>query len=125
MKRFEISLIVFLILLIIIYLIDYLFIKRKYLKILEGKKKRKKTKELMEITYLVNKFKLNKDLLPMNSLTKEICFINAFIISFVIAILMLLNINIFFQLIIGFVLLLALIYSLYELLGRHLVRKGY
>ena len=79
----------------------------------------------MEIEYLVHKFKLDKKLLPMKKLLLEIAFINALIISFVAVIIMLIDINIILQLIIGFILLMALIYSLYEILGNHLVKKGY
>ena len=117
------NLITFCLLFIIIFIIDYFFIKRKYVK--KTKRKKKKKNELMEITYLVNKFKLDKDKLPMNKLVIFISLINALIISLVASIIFLLKINIIWQLLIGFILLLALIYAMYELLGKVLERRGY
>jgi len=126
MSKLEASLILYIILFIIIFLIDYLFIKRKYLKILNGKsKKKKRVKELTEIVYLIGKFKLEKDKLPINKILIISSLINAFIISLVSVIVMLININVTLQLIIGFILLISLIYSLYEILGMYLVKKGY
>lgn len=126
MSKLEAALILFLIILVIVFLLDYVFVKKKYLKRLNVKKKnKKKNNELTEIAYLVGKFKLNKKELPMNKLLLGISFINGFIISFVAIVVLLINIHIIFQLIIGFILLLALIYSLYELIGRYLVKAGY
>ena len=71
MEKLEATLILFLLLLVIIFLVDYFFIKRKYLKRLNGKskkKKKEKNNELTEIAYLVGKFKLNKNELPLNKL---------------------------------------------------------
>ena len=126
MEKLSAALILFAIMLVLIFLLDYFVIKRKYLKKLTGKNKsKKKNNELTELSYLVLKFKLNKDKLPLNILLVVISFINAFIISLVAIVVMLININIIIQLIIGFVLLIALIYSIYELLGRYLLKKGY
>jgi len=126
MDKLTAALILFLILLGVIFLVDYIFIKRNYLRRLNGKKKRKKKdSEITEIVYLIGKFKLDKSKLPMNKLLLGISFINAFIISLVAVLVILININILLQLIIGFILLIALIYSIYELLGRYLVKKGY
>jgi len=74
---------------------------------------------------LINKFKLDKNKLPLNYLLIGISLINSFIISLVSIVVILININVIFQLGIGFILLIALIYSIYELLGRYLVKKGY
>jgi len=117
MDKLTAALILFLILLGVIFLVDYIFIKRNYLRRLNGKKKRKKKdSEITEIVYLIGKFKLDKSKLPMNKLLLGISFINAFIISLVAVLVILININILLQLIIGFILLIALIYSIYELL---------
>lgn len=123
MNKLQASLYLFLILLIIIFLIDYVFIKRKHLKETTGKKKNKKDSELIEILYLSGKFNLEKNKLNTNGLLIGISFINAFIISLVAVVVLMLNIYILFQLLIGFILLIALIYSIYELLGRYLVKK--
>ena len=125
MERIEAALILFGILFISVFLIDYIFIKRKYIKKINSKKKKKKSSELTEITYLISKFKLNKQELPINGLLIVISLINAFIISLVAIVVMLIDIYVIFQLIIGFILLIALIYSIYELLGRYLVKRGF
>ena len=51
--------------------------------------------------------------------------INAFIISFTFMVIYIIPWDLPFQLLLGFVLLFALIYASYELLGRHLVKKGW
>ena len=122
MSRVEAAGIVFGLLFIIIFIIDYFFINRKYLR---KSKKNKKARELTEISYLVSKFNLDKDKLNMNKLTIIIAIINAFIIALVSVLVMLIKVFIVLQLLIGFILLIALIYSIYERLGRTLVKKGY
>ncbi len=124
MDKREASIIVFLVLLLIIFLVDYFLVKRRYLKKYLGKKESKKNNELMEISYLVAKFNLDKSKLNMHYLLIEISLINAFIMSTVIVIMLVLNIFILLKLLIGFILLFALIYSMYEILGRRLVKKG-
>ena len=121
-------LIEFIILFVVIFLLDYLLINRKYLNRINGKSKRKRkknTNELTELSYLVKKFNLDRNKLPLNKLMIIIAIINAFIISLTGEVVLLIDVNIIIQLLIGFILLLALIYSLYELLGRHLVKKGF
>lgn len=127
MGKLAAGLIVFLMLLLIVFVVDYLFIKRSYFKRITGKKKskKKKTGDITEITYLVGKFELDKNKLPLKYLLIAISFINAFIISLVAVVVITINIHLVFQMLIGFVLLFALIYSLYELLGRYLVKKGF
>ena len=125
MDRLEAALIFFGMLFVIIFFFDYVFIKRRYLKRLNGKKKNKKNNELTELTYLIKKFNLDKNKLPLNNLLLVISFINAFIISLVAVIVLLLDTYILFQFGLGFILLIALIYAIYELLGRYLERRGY
>ena len=122
MSRELAALIVFGLLFIIVFVFDYFFVKRRYLK---KKKKGRKKSELIEIAYLVGKFQIDIDKVKMNKLLIVTSLINAFIIALVSVTILLIRINIFLQLIIGFILLLALIYSLYEILGRHLIKKGY
>ena len=125
MNRLQAALILFAILFVFLFIGDYFFIKRRYLKRIKGKgKKRKKNNELTEVTYLTSKFNLDKNKLNLNKLLIVISIINAFIISLVSVVVMLIRINVILQLIIGFVLLISLIYALYELLGRFLVMKG-
>ena len=119
------ALIFFGILFVIIFFFDYFFVKRRYLKRLNGKKKKKKNNELTEIVYLVNKFNLDKNSLNKNKLCIVFSLINAFIISLVAVVVLLIDTYIVLQLLIGFILLIALIYAMYELLGRYLERRGY
>ena len=130
MNRTVAGLIVFGIIFGCVFGVDYFFIKRRYLKKLKNgdsdnkrrKKKNNGNDDLMEIGYLVNKFKLDKSKLPLKRLLVEISLINAFIIVLVSVVVLVLDIYTIFKLLIGFVLLFALIYAIYELLGRHLVK---
>ncbi len=118
-SRLEAGIIVFLVLFIVIFVFDYFFIKRKYLK----KKRKKKNNELMELSYLINKFNLNRDTLNLKRLLFCISLINAFIISLVSVTVLAIDTYVILKFIIGFILLIALIYAIYELLGRFLERK--
>ena len=102
MERVKAGIIIFCFLFIVIFIIDYFFIKRRYLKNI---KKKKNKKDLMEINYLVNKFKLNKENLPINNLLVIISIINAFIISIVYITLLVFDTYLIVKLIIGFFLL--------------------
>lgn len=110
---------------IIIFFVDYIFIKRRYIKRIIKKKKIKKNNELTELSYLIAKFNLDKSKLPLNSLVLVISIINAFIISLVATLVLMVRTYIVLQLLLGFVLLIALIYAIYELLGRYLERRGF
>ena len=122
MSKVEAAAILFGILFVIIFILDYFLVNRRYLKRVD---KNKKVKEITEVSYLVSKFKLDKKKLQVNKLMIVIAIINAFIIALVSVSVMLIKINIILQLLIGFVLLIGLIYSLYEILGRILVKEGF
>ncbi len=111
------SLIFFLIIYMLVFLITYIM---DLIKI-----KKKKQKKIGEIQYLVSKFKLDINKLNYKKACLVISFLNAFIISSVTLVISLLKTNMTLQLIVGFVLLFSLIYSLYEIYGRILVKKGY
>ena len=106
-------LVVYLIVFLVTYIIDLIKIKKK------------KQKKIGEIQYLVSKFKLDINKLNYKKVCLVISFLNAFIISSVTLVISLLKTNMTLQLIVGFVLLFSLIYSLYEIYGRILVKKGY
>ena len=112
---------------IVIFLIDYFVILVPKCHYLQGKKKKTKKKEvtIMELQYLQNKFKLDLFKVDLDYVIKWFAFLNSFIIALTSTIIMLIPLNMILQLIIGFVLLIALIYALYELFGRHLVKKGW
>lgn len=115
----------FLIVWIIIFLIDYFFMLKPKIKKVKNEQTKKSGKkvDIMEITYISTKFNIPKQ----NLLKKYIClwvaFLNAFIISFVSTFITALPIKMIFQIMIGFVLLIALIYAIYEIFGRILKKK--
>jgi hypothetical protein len=117
----------FLVIFLIVFLGDLLFVVRPAILKITGKKKSKKTKKkekpLMEIEYLCNKFKLNRNKLNYNEFMFTFPLINSFIITIVTLILELIRIPFIFRLLIGFVLLLGLIYAIYEIYGNRLKRK--
>ena len=104
---------------LVIFIVTYVI----YFKKLSSKKR--KNKNITEITYLVHKFNLDEKALPKKKMILWISMQNAFIISFVWVFISSLRIKIMWQLLIAFVMILALIYALYEIYGRHLVKKVY
>lgn len=105
----------FLVLFIIFFTIFYVINFRKV--------KSKKFDNIREINDVIKRFKINKKKINYKKEIIYISLINSFIVSSVGTFVTCLNIPQVFQLAIGFVLLLALIYSLYELYGRHLRKK--
>ena len=128
MNEYLLSIYNFIGLLIIVFLIDYFLINKKKLNLIKNKGltkkgKKKKIKSISEIDYLTMKFKLNKKNLNMDRMIIMISLINAFIISVVSSIVMLMPFAIMWQLIVAFALLFGLIYALYEIYGRHLKKE--
>ncbi len=128
MNAYLLSLIIFIILFIIVFLVDYFLINKRKLTLINNKGvnkkgKKKKIKSIGEIDYLVTKFKLDQKKLDLKSAIVVIALINAFIISSVSAVIMLMPFAILWQMLIAFALLFGLIYSLYEIYGRHLKKK--
>lgn len=101
----------------------FLIIFVVYFFLLRHKLKQKKENKIGEIGYLVRKFQLDVRKIDYWKLLIPISLINAFIISFVATVIMLFPLDILWQLMIGFVLLFFLIYAIYEIYGRHLVKK--
>lgn len=94
MNEYLLSIYIFIGLLIIVFLIDYFLINKKKLNLIKNKGltkkgKKKKIKSISEIDYLTMKFKLNKKNLNMDRMIIMISLINAFIISVVSSIVML------------------------------------
>ena len=115
-----------LIIFVLVYLGDLIFVIRPGILQITGKKKskkKKKEKPLMEIEYLCNKFKLNRNKLNYKEFMFVFPLINSFIITIVTLILELIKIPFIFRLAIGFVLLLGLIYAIYEIYGNRLKKK--
>jgi len=82
---------------------------------------KKKEKSIGELNYLLLKFRLKKSKLKVRKMLLWFSLIDAFIIAFVTTFITVLNVDTLWQMLIGFVLLFGLIYSLYEIYGRHLV----
>ena len=75
-----------------------------------------------QVQYFSNKFKIDKNKIVYKSFFRMLSLINSLIISFV-GSLIVWKTNYFIELGIGFVLLLMLIYALYEIYGRELSKK--
>lgn len=125
MNELYLSIILGLIVLIVIFVIDYHFILKPKYKILTGKKKSKKKKNIVigEIELMRSKHKFTIPSDKLKSVIFNIALINAFIIASTSTIIMLIPWHMFWQFLIGFVLLFGLIYAIYELYGRKLEKK--
>ena len=112
---------------IVIFLLDYfLFLNLKKKRVFQDDERiKKKKKNILEVSYLSAKFKISKNKLYKTSILLWIAVINAFIISSVSTIIFMIPVWFFLKLLIGILLLFLLIYSLYEIFGKILVRKGY
>lgn len=88
------------------------------------KTKKKTLQNTGEITYLINKYNLDKKKLNYKALSYIICFVNAFIISFTTTVICLIEMKYIWQLLIGFVVLFLLILLIYGLIGKVLIKKG-
>ena len=127
MEEISSAILFLLIVFIGVFIIDYFLILRNRLFIILNRKINKKNKdmEIGEINYLAYKFKIPKQDLYKVSIILWIAFVNAFIISLVSTVVTSVPLAICWQLLIGFALLWGLIYSLYEIFGRVLIKKGY
>ena len=128
MNEYLLSLYIFIALFMIVFVVDYFLINKRKLNLIKNKGvtkkgKRKKIKNISEVDYLSAKFKLDTKKLDMDKMIIIISIINAFIISIVSSVIMLMPFAIMWQMIIAFVLLFGLIYALYEIYGRHLKHK--
>lgn len=124
----SINLIWSLVLFIVVFLVNYFWVfKKSYNDIVKQKKKKKvkKLENFIGLSYLIPKFNLDVAKIDLNYLFIVVSFIDAFIISFVFFVIALIEWDVGFSMLLGFVLLFGLIYSLYELLGRALVKKGW
>ena len=110
--------------LFILLLIIFLLIFNIYYKI---KIKKETHMTVSQVQYFVHKYKLSKDKIQYKKFFRMIAFINSIIISFVSSLVMYMDIvwkaNYFIELLVGFILLLMLIYALYEIYGRQLNKK--
>lgn len=110
---------------ILVFIVDYFFINRKKLTLIKNKGvtkkgKKKKIKNIGELDYIIAKFKIDFKKINSDKAIIWISLINSFIISIVSFIIMIIPLKLMWQMLIAFALLFCLIYSLYEIYGRHL-----
>ncbi|MBR1416199.1 MAG: hypothetical protein IJ572_00070 [Bacilli bacterium] len=111
------NVIFFLVLFLVVFLVDFFIISK-------DKKGKNKIDKITSIgNYLISRFNLDDKNINLKILNFHISIINAFIISFVSTTVCITNLNIGISLLISFVLLFALIYSIYEIYGRFLKKK--
>ena len=128
MNEIEINLVWALVLFVLIFLVNYLLIFKKgydNIKKQKKKKKNKKVEDFMGLSYLIPKFNLDVNKMNLNYVFLMVSLIDAFIISIVFFVIASIPWSIGFSMLLGFVLLFGLIYSMYELFGRSLVKKGW
>lgn len=108
---------------LIYFIMTYIVFVLIYTLIINRKRKDYKTgKKQTEIIYIINKFKLDMNKTKYNVLKWGITFINPLIIS--ITFVIVINIKSFtFGLLVGFVVMLLLVYACYEIFGRILKKK--
>ena len=117
----------FLVIYVAIFIIHYFLLNKTAVDEILGKKKKskkgkkKEPRKIGEVEYLVYKFKLDRNSLNYNSLKIILPLLNSFIITFVTFVIELIPLGTIFKLLIGFALLTALIYAIYEIYGRHLL----
>lgn len=89
------------------------------------KKKKRKSGLDVELKYLITKFKLSKSRVDRKSFAAIISFIDALIISSTLIISITITDNMVLELAIGLLIVIILIYILYEILGKILILKGF
>ena len=109
------SLIMFALIFTIVYFVFYFMF--------DDMLKKEKYTKISSLVLLTNKFNLDKKKMDYKSTLNGVAIINAFAISFTFTIIDLIPIDIMFQLVIGFVLMLILIFGLYFAYGKKLQKK--
>lgn len=120
MKSLMLNLLFFFVIGLVLFMLDYLFLMKRKLK-----SKKVKNDEIMEINYLISKFKLDKNKVLYKPMCLYCSLINGFIISFTVTVISNIKLKMIWQLLIGFVIVFGLIYAIYEIYGRILVKKGW
>ena len=86
-------------------------------------KKIKESREQIEINYLINRFKLNMKITKYKTIKLIVYILNSFIIAVTFTIIVNLKYKYAYKLMIAFIVMFILIYSLYEIVGRILKRR--
>lgn len=109
------EIITFFIVFIIVYLL-YLFL------VILNKKRISKYKDSNYVTFLVNRYNLDIDKLPIKKVANRISLANSFIISFTFAIVMIIDNNIL-RMILALAIIIPLMLFIYHLIGKSLQNK--
>ena len=109
------SLLLFFIIFFVVYFVYYF--------IFDDRLKKEKYTKITELVLLTNKFKLDKKRMHYKSALNGIAIINAFIVSFTIAIVDFIKVRIEFKLLIAFFIIVPLLIILYFSYGSHLHKK--
>ena len=112
---------------LIAFVIISAFLYLKYSSKLKIKPKKRKTKnnDILEVRFLMIAYNLKKEKLLKKKILLIISILDAFIISSVFITIQLLPWATIWKLLLGFVLLMGLIYAIYNIFGRILVKRGY
>lgn len=118
---------------IVVFLIVYIFCyyiagrikvpKEKNKDKIKGKKKEKQFKYTNEGKLMMIRYNLDEKKVDYRELLRWTSFCNAFVISLTCTIICNIPLKMYYQLAIGFVILFGLIYSIFEIVGRHLNKK--
>lgn len=109
---------------ILMFIIIFAVVYTVYHFIYEDKLKKEKYTKIAELVLLSNKFKLDKTKMDKKKLLNGVALINAFIISVTFTIVDILPIkNIALKLILAFVIILVLIFTLYLSYGKQIQKK--
>ena len=111
------ELLLFLLTFVFVFILYQIFIVRK------AKKKGKKFKEPIEITYLVNRYKLDLKKVNYKKLLRVISIVSSLDISLVVTIIMLIN-NFVLEIIVGFISTLVIILLSYHIVYLVYKKKG-
>lgn len=113
------TLIIAIIMFILIFFVSYLLNIFKL-----GVYAKEKVHKILEVRYLCIKFNIREETLLNKGFLLFTSLINSLIMTGVFLVIELLDMHIMFRLMIGFILLLGLIYSIYGILGKFLERRG-
>ena len=112
MEKFVLSLIMFVISFVVVVLVLLVLNKAK------------KFKASAEVSYLINKYNLDTKKISIRKLLKHTMFVDAFIISLIVAIVVNIK-SLVLEMIVGFALIFVFIFICYGFLGKYYLSMGY
>ncbi len=106
----------------ILFIMTFIFVFVIYRFILLGKKK-KKAKKPMEVSYLINKYKLDLKKVKYDSLLTTVALVSSIDISVVVTLVLLID-NYLLQIVGALVLVIPIILISYSFVGKYYIKKG-